>query len=65
MKLINFNREHVPENSNLEELLTEYGYSVFPIEVTETGDNDNLGFPIVIGENKTNAVSSFYFITEK
>lgn len=65
MKLISFNRKHVPENSNVEKLLTEYGYSVFPVEVKETGDNDYLGFPIVIGENKTNTVSSFYFITKK
>lgn len=65
MKLVDFNREIVSEGSEIEQLLKEYGYDTFPMEVEETGRVDDLELPIVMGKNCTSSTSTFYFIVEK
>ena len=65
MKLIAFNREIVPEGSEIEQLLKEYGYELFPMEVEETDRVDDLELPIIMGKNCTSSASTFYFIVEK
>ena len=64
MKLINFNREHVPENSEIEKLLVEFGYGNFPIDVYKTNEVGGQGEPLVKSEGK-NLVSIKYFITKE
>lgn len=64
MKLINFNRERVPENSEIEKLLVEVGYGNFPIEVYKTNEVGGQGEPLVEGKGKI-PVSIIYFITKE
>lgn len=65
MKLIGFYRERVPENSDFEKLLIEFGYFQFPMEVVEVDQTDDLGKNLVIGENCKYPASTDYFIIEK